>query len=148
MGIVIYLVGRKFHLHRVFTVKVDGSDVNPGIRKEFSYRQIPGLTSLPSTSTAKKSMKMKFSADKIYYLFFPMGIQRLQICKIPTDVIGTLCPKLGLGLFRHSNSCLNYFKSPFRLLYVLDFKIHVFVISLFQLSMDVFLPTDVEGKNI
>ena len=31
--------------------------------------QFPGLTSLPSTLTAKKSMKMKFSADKIYYNF-------------------------------------------------------------------------------
>ena len=32
--------------------------------------QIPGLTSLPSTLTAKKSMKMKFSANKIYYNLF------------------------------------------------------------------------------
>ena len=31
--------------------------------------KIPGLTSLPSTLTAKKSMKMKFSVDKIYYNF-------------------------------------------------------------------------------
>ena len=31
--------------------------------------QIPELTSLPSTLTAKKSMKMKFSANKIYYNF-------------------------------------------------------------------------------
>ena len=31
---------------------------------------LPVLTSLPvTTSTAKKSMKMKFSADKIYYIF-------------------------------------------------------------------------------
>ena len=37
--------------------------------KRFSYRQIPGLTSLLSTLTAKKFMKMKFSADKIYYNF-------------------------------------------------------------------------------
>ena len=37
--------------------------------KRFSYRQIPWLTSLPSTLTAKKSMKMKFSVDKIYYNF-------------------------------------------------------------------------------
>ena len=54
----------------VFAVKVDGSDVNPGICKEFSYRQISGLMSIPSTLTAKKFMKMKFSADKIYYNFF------------------------------------------------------------------------------
>ena len=31
--------------------------------------QIPGLTSFQPTSTAKKSIKMKFSADKIYYNF-------------------------------------------------------------------------------
>ena len=47
-----------------FAVKVDGSDVNPRFWKE-----IPGLTSLPSTLTAKKFMKMKFSADKIYHNF-------------------------------------------------------------------------------
>ena len=29
--------------------------------------QIHGLTSFPSASTVKKSMKMKFSADKINY---------------------------------------------------------------------------------
>ena len=53
-----------------FSIKVDKSDVNPGICKQFSYRQIPGLTSLPSSLTAKTSMKMKCSADKIYYNFF------------------------------------------------------------------------------
>ena len=37
--------------------------------QRFSYRQIPGLTSYPSTLTAKKSMKMNFSADKIYCNF-------------------------------------------------------------------------------
>ena len=31
----------------------------------FSYRQIPGLTSYLATLTAKKCMKMNFSADKI-----------------------------------------------------------------------------------
>ena len=31
--------------------------------------QIPGLTSLPLTLTAKKSLKINFSADKIYYNF-------------------------------------------------------------------------------
>ena len=36
---------------------------------KFSYRQIPGLTSYPSTLTGKKSMKMNFSADKIYCNF-------------------------------------------------------------------------------
>ena len=31
--------------------------------------QIPGLTSFPSTLTAKKSMKMTLSSDKIYFDF-------------------------------------------------------------------------------
>ena len=53
-----------------FVVKVDGSDVNPGIYLHENSLQIPGLTSLPSTLTAKKSMKIEFSADKIYYNFF------------------------------------------------------------------------------
>ena len=51
-------------------VKVDGSDVNPGIYLHENSLQIPGLTSLPSALIAKTSMKMKFSADKIYYNFF------------------------------------------------------------------------------
>ena len=37
--------------------------------KRFSYRQIPWFTSFASALTAKKSMKMKFSADKIHYNF-------------------------------------------------------------------------------
>ena len=36
--------------------------------KIFLY-EIPGLTSLPLTLTEKKSLKIKFSADKIYYNF-------------------------------------------------------------------------------
>ena len=44
-------------------------DVNPGISLNESSLQIPGLTSLPSTLIAKKSIKMKFLADKIYYNF-------------------------------------------------------------------------------
>ena len=31
--------------------------------------QIPGFTSFPLTLTAKKYLKIKFSADKIYYNF-------------------------------------------------------------------------------
>ena len=72
-----------------FAIKVDGSDVNPGICKEVSCRLIPGLTSLPSTLTAKKSMKMKFSADKIYYKFFSGESKDYKHVKFP-DVIGTL----------------------------------------------------------
>ena len=53
-----------------FVVKVDGSDVNPGIYLHENSLQIPGLMSLPSALIAKTSMKMKFSADKIYYNFF------------------------------------------------------------------------------
>ena len=37
---------------------------HPGV-----MRQLPGLTSLPSTLTAKMSTKIKFSVDKIYYIF-------------------------------------------------------------------------------
>ena len=37
--------------------------------KRFSYREIPTMTSLPSTLTAKTSMKMTFSSDKIHYDF-------------------------------------------------------------------------------
>ena len=51
-------------------MRVDGSDVNPVKSFHIDWFLIPGLTSLPSTLTAKKSMKMKFSADKIYYNFF------------------------------------------------------------------------------
>ena len=59
-----------------FAVKVDGSDVITGICKKVSgnlsmktFLQIPAMTSLPSTLTAKKSMKMTFSSDKTYYNF-------------------------------------------------------------------------------
>ena len=52
--------------------------------------QIPAMTSLPSTLTAKKSMEMTFSSDKIYITIFLRRIQRLQIFKIPIDVIRTI----------------------------------------------------------
>ena len=35
--------------------------------KRFTYREIPAMTSLPSTLTVRKSMKMTFSSDKIYF---------------------------------------------------------------------------------
>ena len=47
--------------------------------------QIPDLTSLPSTLTAKKSMN-----TTRYIAIFLRRIQRLQTFKIPTDVIYTL----------------------------------------------------------
>ena len=50
--------------------------------------QIPAITSLPSTLTAKTSMKMTFSSDKNITIFL-RRIQRLQIFKIPIDVIRT-----------------------------------------------------------
>ena len=50
-------------------VKVDGSDVNWESVKRFSCREIPDLTSLPLTLTAKKYMKTTFSSNKIYYNF-------------------------------------------------------------------------------
>ena len=37
-----------------FGVKVDGSDLNPGIKHSGVISQIPRLTSLPSTLTQKK----------------------------------------------------------------------------------------------
>ena len=68
--IVIYLVGQKCHLHGLFAVKVN---VKVTSTQESVYMktslQIPGLTSFPSTLTAKKFMKMTFSSDKIYYNF-------------------------------------------------------------------------------
>ena len=45
------------------------------------------MTSLPSNLTAKISMKMPFSSDKIHYNF---SLERLQIFKILIDVIRTL----------------------------------------------------------
>ena len=52
--------------------------------KRFSYRQIPWLTSFPSTLTVKKFLKMKFSADKIHYNFSQ------ENPKITNGVRGTL----------------------------------------------------------
>ena len=49
--------------------------------------QIPTMTSLPSTLTAKKFMKMTFSSDKIYYNF---SQENLKITKIAIDVKRTL----------------------------------------------------------
>ena len=69
--IVIYILSAEnFIFIDFFAVKVDGSDVNPGICLYENSLQILGLTSLPSTLTANKSMNMKFSADKIYNIFF------------------------------------------------------------------------------
>ena len=53
-----------------FAVKVDGSDVNPGIYLYENSLQIPELTSLPSNLTGKKVHEDEISADKIFYNFF------------------------------------------------------------------------------
>ena len=42
-------------------------------------RQIPGVKSLPSTSKAKKSTKITFSADKIYYINVVCCVGRVEI---------------------------------------------------------------------
>ena len=56
-----------------FAVKVHGSDVIVGIslyeNQMKTSLQIPAMTSLPSTLTAKKSMKMTFLSNKIFYNF-------------------------------------------------------------------------------
>ena len=52
--------------------------------------QIPGMMPPPlPTLTARKSMKIKFLANKVYHNF-SQDIQRLQICKIPKLRMGTL----------------------------------------------------------
>ena len=49
-----------------FAVKVDGSDVIAGISVyENLFTDSRYMTTLPSTLTEKKSMKMTFSSDKI-----------------------------------------------------------------------------------
>ena len=57
--------------------------------------QIPGLTSLPLTLTVKRSLKITFSADKIYITIFLISIRRFQICKIPKPRIRTLTKAAG-----------------------------------------------------
>ena len=54
--IVIYLVSRTFYLQGCFAVKVKLTEMTSTQEsvQGFSYRQIPGLTSYPSTLTAQK----------------------------------------------------------------------------------------------
>ena len=83
-------LAENFIFKNVFTVNVNGSDVQVGI---CLYENIftDSRYDVPhSTLTAKKAAKMKFSVDKILYIrIFLRRIQRLQIFKIPTDVIYT-----------------------------------------------------------
>ena len=51
--------------------------------------QIPWLTSLPSTLIAKKSMNLKFSADKIYYNFLSGEFKGHKYVKFP-QTLGAL----------------------------------------------------------
>ena len=66
-------VGRKFHFQTFLLSKLTEVTLTQESVYEVSS-QIPGLTSL---LTAKKSMKMKFSADKISYNFFQENPQTL-----------------------------------------------------------------------
>ena len=56
--IVIYLVGRKFHLHRLFLLLklTEMTSTQESIYMKTSF-QIPGSTPLSSTLTAKKSLR-------------------------------------------------------------------------------------------
>ena len=63
------LSAKKFIFIDCFAVKVDGYDVNQESIYMKTSAQIPGLTSLPLILTAKKSSKIKFSADKILQFF-------------------------------------------------------------------------------
>ena len=68
--IVIYLVGRKCRPSCIFSLlKLTEVTSNWESLYMKTSSQIPDLTSLPSTLTAKKSMKTTFSSDKIYYNF-------------------------------------------------------------------------------
>ena len=49
------------------------------------------MTSLLSTLTVKKSMKMTFSSDKILYIYYKFSQENPKITKIPwIDIIRTL----------------------------------------------------------
>ena len=65
------LLAKKFIFIDFFAVKVDGYSItsNQESVDMKTSAQISGLTSRPLTLTAKKSSKIKFSADKIYYNF-------------------------------------------------------------------------------
>ena len=68
--IVIYLVSRKFYLRGLFLLlKLTDMTSNQESVYMKTSAHIPGLTSLPLNLTAKKSSKIKFSADKIDYNF-------------------------------------------------------------------------------
>ena len=89
--IVIYLVGRKFHLHRLFLLLklTEMTSTQESIYMKTSF-QIPGSTPLSSTLTAKKSLRRWNFRPTRYITIFFRRIQRLQICKISTLYRGTL----------------------------------------------------------
>ena len=65
--IVIYLVksAENFIFEDFFAVKVNGSDVNPGICAEVFILTYSWFDVIFVNFNSKKSMKMNFSADKI-----------------------------------------------------------------------------------
>ena len=65
--IATYLVTRKIHLHTFLLLKLTDMTSNQESVYMKTLAQIHGLTSLPLTLTAKKSLKI--SAGKIYYNF-------------------------------------------------------------------------------
>ena len=67
--IATYLVNRKIHPHTFFLLKLTDMTSNQESVYMKTPAQIPGLTSPPLTLTAKTSMKIKMSADKLYSNF-------------------------------------------------------------------------------
>ena len=85
----MYLVGRKFHFQTFLLLKLtEMTSTKVSVYMKTSL-QIPWLTSLPSTLTAKKSMKLKFSADKIYYNFLSGEFKGYKYVKFP-QTLGAL----------------------------------------------------------
>ena len=83
------LSAENFIFINFFAVKVDESDVNPGICLYKNLFPDSWVTSLPSTLTAKGLWGWNFRPTRYITIFF-RRIQRFHICKIPTDVIGAL----------------------------------------------------------
>ena len=99
-----------------FAVKVDKvTSTQESVYMKTSL-QIPGLTSFPSTLTAKRPWRWHFRPTR-YITIFLNRIQRLQIFKIPIEVIGTfiilcfvlatnICSSISLKYFRLVPCCI------------------------------------------
>ena len=70
---------------------------------EFSYRQIPGVTSLPSILTAKKCTEDEIFGRQDILSFFQEN-PKIKIFKLPTDVIGTLMQFVSRNSMTRKNS--------------------------------------------